>query len=125
MNQSSLRLHQLARALDERFVPYVHTAGVDGKNAERDQTPLRSRALAAMAVRIVSQIPDREAAARVTDYFHDDGIDGFAVTGADSRSPTIYLVQAKWSATGTYNFNVSDTKKLVDSAYGSSTERRR
>jgi hypothetical protein len=114
VDQLLLRLHQLARALDERFVPDVHSEGVDRKNAENRQTQLRSRALAAMAACIVARIPDREAAARVTDYFHDDGIDGFAVSAAGSGSPTIYLVQAKWSAAGTHNFTVSETKKLVD-----------
>jgi len=114
MNQLLLRLHQLARALDERYVPDVHSEGVDRKNAENRQTQLRSRALAAMAACIVARIPDREAAARVTDYFHDDGIDGFAVSAAGSDSPTIHLVQAKWSAAGTHNFTVSETKKLVD-----------
>jgi hypothetical protein len=113
MNQSSLRLYQLARALDERFVPYVHSTGADGRNAEGDQTLLRSRGLAAMAAHIVARIPDREAAARVTDYFNDDGIDGFAVAPGPS-SPAIYLVQAKWSAKGTHSFDVSETMKLVE-----------
>jgi hypothetical protein len=79
-----------------------------------DQKQLRSRALAAMAGRMVAGISDREAACQVTDYFHDDGIDGFAVEGAESRPPVIYLIQAKWSAEGKYNFKASDATALLD-----------
>jgi hypothetical protein len=67
-----------------------------------------------MAAQMVARVPDREAAARVTDYFNDDGIDAFAVTGPDSASPAIYLVQAKWSAKGTHSFNNSETTKLLE-----------
>jgi hypothetical protein len=65
-----------------------------------------------MAIHMVAGIPDHDAAAQVTDYFRDDGIDGFAV--AVEPRPTIYLVQAKWSARGTHSFNDAETKKLVD-----------
>jgi AIPR protein/Domain of unknown function (DUF4357) len=111
MRQLSLRLRQLARALDERFVPDVHRLGVNEENP--DQKMLRSRGLAAMAAHMVAGIPDREAARRVTDYYHDDGIDGFAVEKAESGPPTIYLIQAKWSDEGRYNFKETDAKALL------------
>ncbi|WP_433477949.1 AIPR family protein [Spirillospora sp. CA-142024] len=112
MRQPSLRLHQLARALDERFAPHVHHLGVVEGNA--DQVKLRSRALTAMAAHMVAGIPDKEAARRVTDYFHDDGIDGFAVKTVESGPPTIYLIQAKWSAEGKYNFKERDATALPE-----------
>jgi hypothetical protein len=112
VRQPSLRLYQLARALDERFVPYVHRAGVNEEHP--DQKQLRSRALAALASHMVAGIADREAARRVTDYFHDDGIDSFAVEATGSGPPVIYLIQAKWSAEGNYNFKTSDASALID-----------
>jgi hypothetical protein len=111
MRQLSLRLHQLARALDERFASNVHPLGIDQANPDLDK--LRSRALTAMAAHIIAEIPDLEAAHRVTDHYHDDGIDGFAVTKPESK-PTIYLIQAKWSAKGTYNFKVPDVNALFE-----------
>lgn len=114
MNRVSLQLHQLARALDERFVPHVHRAGVEGRNPEQDQTLLRTRGLAAMAAHVAASIPAREAGQRVTDYFCDDGIDAFAVKSVNPLSPVIYLVQAKWSAKGNHTFDVSETMKLVE-----------
>ena len=77
MRQLSLRLHQLARALDERFTRYVHHEGIDEKKP--DMNRLRSRGLAAMAAHMVAGISDHDAAQRVTDHYHDDGIDGFAI----------------------------------------------
>src|SRR6516165_4025738 len=112
MRQLSLRLHQLARALDERFASNVHPLGIDQANPDLDK--LRSRALTAMAAHIIAEIPDLEAAHRVTDHYHDDGIDGFAVTKPESKPPTIYLIQAKWSAKGTYNFKVPDINALFE-----------
>jgi len=109
-----LRLHQLALALDRRFRLHVHREGIDGKDAKSDEERLRSRAFAAMAAHVVSGMSDYEAAVRVTDYYHDDGIDGFAVSKDDLNSPTLYLVQAKWSPMGKYNFSVGDTSKLVE-----------
>jgi len=112
MRQLSLRLHQLARALDERFVPDVHRLGVVEENP--DQKMLRSRALVAMAAHMVAGVPDDEASHRVTDYFHDDGIDGFAVKATEPGRPTIYLIQAKWSAEGRYNFKERDVTALFE-----------
>jgi hypothetical protein len=112
MRQLSLWLHQLARALDERFASKVHQLGAGQANPDRNM--LRSRALTAMAAHMVAGIPDLEAAHRVTDHYHDDGIDGFAMAKAESRPPTIYLIQAKWSAKGTYNFKAPDIAALFE-----------
>ncbi len=106
----SLALRQLAHAIDTRFVPDVHQGGVRGAPPTQDQ--LRSRGFAGMAARLVSEISDTEAAKRVTDYFNDDGIDGFAIAGAPSPAPTIYLVQAKWSANGVHTYKVGEVREL-------------
>jgi hypothetical protein len=106
----SLALRQLAHAIDTRFVPDVHRRGVRGAPPTQDQ--LRSRGFAGMAARLVSEISDTEAAKRVTDYFNDDGIDGFAIPGASSSAPTIYLVQAKWSANGVHSYKVGEVREL-------------
>jgi AIPR protein/uncharacterized protein DUF4357 len=106
----SLALRQLARAIDTRFVSDVHQGGMRGAPPSEDQ--LRSRGFAGMAAHMVSGIPDAEAAKRVTDYFNDDGIDGFAIAGAHSLTPTVYLVQAKWSASGVHTYKVGEVREL-------------
>jgi hypothetical protein len=107
----SLQLRQLTNAIEARFVPGVHKRNRHGAPPTEGQ--LRSRAFTAMAARVVSGIDDLDAAAQVTDYYNDDGIDGFAIANGDTLAPTIYLIQAKWSANGGHNFQVSDTTELA------------
>jgi AIPR protein/Domain of unknown function (DUF4357) len=118
MSQLSLRLYQLARALDQRFVPNMPKDGIKGgmTEAAKDEAEKqrRSRALTALAAVMLAAIPDEEAAERVTDRWCDDGIDGFAVRGFHAGPPTVYLVQAKWSARGNYNFGTDEVRTLVD-----------
>jgi AIPR protein/Domain of unknown function (DUF4357) len=108
----SLQLRQLTHAIEARFVPSVHKKpGRHGVPPTQDQ--LRSRAFTAMAARVVSDIDDLDAARQVTDYYHDDDIDGFAIADSDTPTPTIYLIQAKWSANGGHNFKVHETTGLI------------
>ena len=118
VSQLSLRLYQLARTLDQRFVPNVPKDGIkEGPTAaakDEAEKQRRSRALTALAAVMLAGIPDEEAAERVTDRWNDDGIDGFAVPGCQASQPVIYLVQAKWSAKGNYNLGNNDVRTLVD-----------
>lgn len=108
----SLQLRQLTNALEARFVSGVHKKPVR-RGVPPTQDQLRSRAFVAMAARVVADIDDLDAAHQVTDYYHDDDIDGFAIADSDSPAPTIYLIQAKWSANGSHNFKVKETTGLV------------
>ena len=118
MSQLSLRLYQLARALDQRFVPNVPKDGIKEGTTEtakeEAEKQRRSRALTALAAVMLAGIPDEEAAKRVTDRMGDDGIDGFAVPKCQAGPPVVYLVQAKWSAKGNYNLVTDDVRTLVD-----------
>src|ERR1700722_14276161 len=63
---------------------------------------------------MLAGISDEEAGKRVTDRWCDDGIDGFAKVESQAGPPVIYLVQAKWSAKGNYNFGTDEVRTLVD-----------
>jgi AIPR protein/Domain of unknown function (DUF4357) len=118
VSQLSLRLHQLARALDNRFVPDVPKDGIKEATTEKAKDEAerqrRSRALTALAAVMLAGIPDEEAAKRVTDRMNDDGIDGFAVPEWQAAPPVVYLLQAKWSAKANYNLGTDDVRTLVD-----------
>src|ERR1700722_12235722 len=118
MSQLSLRVHQLARALDQRFVPDVPLEGIPEGTTEkaRDEAEKqrRSRALTALAAVILTGIPDEKAAKWVTDRGGDDGIDGFAVAESQVGPPVVCLVQAKWSAKGNYNFGTDEVRNLAE-----------
>lgn len=112
ITQIRLWLHQLTRTLDDRLVPLVPHAEED-RNPDKRQTQMLSRALAAMAAGMAAGLPDQDAADRVTDRMHDDGIDAFAVSAGGPGKPVIYLVQAKWAVNGTKGYSPAEMGKLV------------
>lgn len=118
MSQLSLRLYQLARALDQRFVPNVPSDGINEGTTEKAKDEAekqrRSRALTALAAVMLAGISDQKAAKWVTDRGGDDGIDGFAKVESQAGPPVIYLIQAKWSAKGNYNFGTDEVRNLVE-----------
>lgn len=118
MSQLSLRVYQLARALDQRFVPHVPLDGIKKGTTEKEKDEAaknrRSRALTALAAVMLAGVSDEEAAKRVTDRGGDDGVDGFAKVECQAGPPVIYLIQTKWSAKGNYNFSTDDVRTLVD-----------
>jgi hypothetical protein len=82
---------------------------------------LRSRALAAEAIRISARVTHADAAASVTDGSGDNGIDALYV---DERNSKIFLVQSKWHSTGDGTIGVSEAhifrqgfKDLTDESY--------
>jgi AIPR protein/Domain of unknown function (DUF4357) len=118
VSQLSLRLYQLAHALDRRLVPKVPPDGIKEGTTEKEKDEVekqrRSRALTALAAVMLAGIPDEKAAKWVTDRMNDDGIDGFAKVESHVGPPVLYLVQAKWSAKGNYNFGTDEVRTLVD-----------
>ena len=111
-------MYQLARTLDRRFLPpHLLLEGIKTGTTEKEKDDAeknrRSRALTALAAVMLAGIPDEEAAKRVTDRGSDDGIDGFAIA-YPAGPPVIYLIQAKWSSKGNYNFGTDDVWPLVD-----------
>jgi hypothetical protein len=92
-------------------LPHVRRLSVRLHQVERQR---RSWALTALATGMLSGISEEKAAKQVTDRMGDDGIDGFAVLECQAAPPAIYLVQAKWSAKGNYNFRKNDVQSLVD-----------
>ena len=73
MSQLSLRLYQLARALDQRFVPNVPKDGIKEGTTEtakgEAEKQRRSRALTALAAVMLAGISDEEAAERGSSRF--------------------------------------------------------
>jgi AIPR protein/Domain of unknown function (DUF4357) len=108
MDQLPLRLHQLFRALDLRFEPYVHKNGNPSKDA------LRSRSLTAMAIAKLTGFSPDEAGWRVTDAKFDDCIDGFAITNGGTGPPTLYLVQTKLALAGKTRLGWRDVSDLFE-----------
>jgi len=70
-----------------------------------------TRALAALAVSQLSQVPLEELASYVTDGAKDGGID---LIYFDSKESTLYLVQTKWHEDGHGSIELGDALKFID-----------
>lgn len=104
-----LQVRQIRHALVSEFDGLISMGDVKQTGVHRDLVFL-NRALAAKAVRILTNSTAREAASAVTDGFDDFGIDAVAVSSATGE---LWLVQSKWSDRGAARFTSTDTSKLV------------
>ncbi|MFF2661487.1 AIPR family protein [Kitasatospora sp. NPDC058032] len=90
-------VRQVGRMLDAAFDGRIDMSDFESNSEEQRKKAFRSRALAALAVRMVTGWQNTDAAEAVIDGRDDQGIDAIAVT---SSPPHVYLVQAKWSDQG-------------------------
>jgi len=102
---SELQLRRVRHLIDERFSALI---------AARAEKPLdlgatRSRALAAFALQMMTDISGDDAAAAVVDSFDDNGFDAIHYSPNQSA---VYIVQAKWSDKGRGGPDVSSVQKL-------------
>ncbi|MFD6287156.1 AIPR family protein [Streptomyces sp. NPDC060205] len=102
-----VQVANLRRKLIERFRPLNITEDVAARPDEEQM--FLSRAVAALAVTMVTGGTDEEAAQAITDGSGDEGIDAVAVEGRE-----IIVVQAKWNARGNAGFGQHDVSAVVD-----------
>lgn len=105
-----LELTQIRKTLSRTYRGKIDESDLDGKTeVERDRAFL-SRAIAATAVRRLTNHSHDECAQSVIDGRDDNGIDAIALTDASH----VWLVQAKWSDNGTAGFNTAAARALVE-----------
>lgn len=102
-----VQVANLRRKLIERFRPLNITEDVAARPDEEQM--FLSRAVAALAVTMVTGGTDEEAARAITDGSGDEGIDAVAVEGRE-----IIVVQAKWNDRGNAGFGHHDVSAVVD-----------
>ncbi|MFD8115196.1 AIPR family protein [Streptomyces microflavus] len=102
-------VRQVANFLDSTYGDLIDMSDFGNRKPEDLVVARRSRSLAAHAVRIVTDWAPAQAAACVIDGGSDQGIDAIAV---DEENAHIYLVQAKWSPTGTARADEAAVLKL-------------
>ncbi len=116
-----IQLRQVETALVREYEDLLDLDDLAAAPNQQRGKVLRTRALAAEAVRHAAGVPRREAADAVTDGSGDNGIDAIYV---DPAGPRVILVQAKWHSTGSGTIGVGDAhafiqgfKDLTDEAY--------
>ncbi|MFD0773093.1 AIPR family protein [Streptomonospora algeriensis] len=104
------QVEQVRHVLDRDFREHIDLQDVANKPEYEREQQFRSRALAALAVRGITDCTSQEAAARVIDGRDDYGIDAIAVS---ETSRHVWLIQSKWSDKGKAGFTTADADKLV------------
>lgn len=105
-----LHVAQIKRRLKDTTYPHIDVSDLGAHSAEHIEQAQLTRALAAFVLTKVAGLSDEDAAASVTDGSDDNGID--AIAYVDSESPRLYVVQSKWSDTGTRAASMEDMIKF-------------
>ncbi|MYT31713.1 MULTISPECIES: AIPR family protein [unclassified Streptomyces] len=103
------QVRQVANFLDSAYGDLIDMSDFGNRRPEDLVIARRSRALAAHAVRMVTDWTPAQSAACVIDGGGDQGIDAIAV---DQDNAHIYLVQAKWSESGSAKADETAVLKL-------------
>ncbi|GAA1995285.1 AIPR family protein [Nocardiopsis rhodophaea] len=104
-------MRQVRRALESSFSGLIDMSDFESYAAEDRRRAFLSRALAALAVRMVTGWGSADAAAAVIDGRDDQGIDAIAV---NNDPPHVYLIQAKWSDKGRATVKARTVKDMFD-----------
>lgn len=107
---SIVHLRQIAAFLDANYGNLIDLADVSVEPADGRVAALRTRALAAYAIKSLAEVPYDTSAAAVVDGFGDNGIDAVYYS---ARERILYLVQAKWSQDGAGSIVVGDAQKYI------------
>jgi len=102
-----VQLNQIKTKITEGVGKYVDVS--DAKPGQEDALRL-TRGLAAFAVMQLLDLDENTAAAAITDGYNDNGIDAIHV---DVDSSRVYLVQTKWSNSGTGSPALGDVQKFL------------
>lgn len=102
------QVRQVRQALKREFGNLIDLTDIARKSNEEREQILLSRALAALVVRHLTGCSSKAAAAAVTDGRADNGIDAIAMI-----EPHLWLVQTKWSDTGSAKVTQADIRSIV------------
>jgi hypothetical protein len=99
---------QIKSKLTELIVPLIDKTDIP-RGPQREAHVL-SRAVAAVAVKIVAEVEDTVAANAIVDGGKDNGIDAIYY---DTKNKSLFLVQSKWSATHTSSIDSGAIHKFL------------
>ena len=107
---SIIHVRQIKSSLEKTFGCSIDLEDVvDKADTERENIFL-SRALAALAIKILTDIPSEDAASCVTDGWHDDGLDAIYY---HNQERILYVVQAKWKQNGRGSIERGEAQKFI------------
>lgn len=107
---SVIHVRQIKSSLEKEFASSIDLEDVkDKSNSDRENIFL-SRALAALAIKVLTDIPSKDAANCVTDGWHDNGLDAVYY---HNQERILYVVQAKWKHNGRGSIERGEAQKFI------------
>jgi hypothetical protein len=105
-----LHVQQIRGYLQKTFGQLIDIADYADASTEQRENVFLSRAVAALALMHLADIPAARAAATITDGTGDNGIDAVHFDESERR---LYLVQSKWSSDGRGSIDRGDIQKYI------------
>lgn len=91
---ATLTVNRIIYRLDQTFGSLIDMGDVANESTEKQRTKFLSRSLAAFCIQALTDADPKQAAASITDSYHDQGIDAIHI---DVVAKTLCIVQAKWT----------------------------
>lgn len=107
---SILHLKHIEKHLGDQFRDLIDLQDCVGRSDSQRRSLFLSRALAAYAIRILSEATEQEASESVVDGFGDNGIDAVFI---DRSSTTLHILQAKWQDQGKGTIDRGSIQKFL------------
>lgn len=107
---SIIHVRQIKSSIEKSFGSLIDLKDVQTTSTSERENIFLSRGLAALAVKILTDVPVEEAAGSVTDGYQDNGLDAVYF---HSQERVLYVVQAKWKQNGTGSLERGDAQKFI------------
>lgn len=106
---SIIHVRQIQSSIENNYGSSIDLSDLDASSEQREDVFL-SRGLAALAVKILTDIPVEDSASTVTDGYYDNGIDAVYF---HSPERVLYIVQAKWRKQGKGGIDSGEAHKFI------------
>jgi AIPR protein len=107
---SIIHVRQIKSSLEKEFASSINLEDAEQKSKSERESIFLSRGLAALALKILAEIPSEEAASSVTDGWQDNGLDAIHY---HSQERTLYVIQAKWKRNGSGSIERGEAQKFI------------
>ena len=107
---SVIHVRQIKSSLEKEFASSINLEDAEQKSKSKRESIFLSRGLAALAIKILTEIPSEEAARSVTDGWQDNGLDAIYY---HSQERILYVVQAKWKRNGSGSIERGEAQKFI------------
>jgi hypothetical protein len=107
---SIIHVRQIEAKLRSLFANSIDLSDYVCKPQIEQDSAFLTRALAAFAISVATDITPEQAALCITDGFHDNGIDAVYF---DNREKVLFVVQSKWRHDGTGSIERGDALKFI------------